>query len=346
MGDMQAAVLKAPRQLELVARPMPVAGAGEVVLRVAATAVCHTDLEIYTGNHPGVRYPVVMGHEATGVVAALGPGVSGLAPGQRVLINPIIACGHCDSCARGAENLCRNAGLFGRECDGSLSSYVCLPARYAHALPEHLALDVATIIETLAAVLHSQERVGIGAGDAVVVIGQGATGLLHTRLARIAGADPVIAVSRSPWKLELARRMGAHHAVEGSAQDVVAEVLRLTGNLGADVVVDAAGGPTILPAGIGMLRPGGRFAAFSVSHRPIPEFSTFPLYFKELSIVGSRALLPGDMTRAIELFASGAVDAHEFVTERFPLEHVAAAFKEYEHNPDRVLRFVITSDLT
>ena len=342
---MRVAVLKAPRQIDVVARPMPVAGAGEVVIRVAATALCHTDLEIYTGNHPGVRYPVVLGHESTGTVAALGPGVTGLAPGQRILINPIIACGHCDSCARGAENLCRNAGLFGRECDGSLSGYVCLPARYAHPLPHHVPLDVATIIETLAAVLHSQERAGIGAGDSVVVLGQGAAGLLHTRLARLAGADPVIAVSRSHWKLELAGRMGAHHAIDGSAQDAVPEVLRLTADLGVDVVVDAAGGPTILPAAIAMLRPGGRFAAFSVSQQPIPEFRTFPLYFKELTLVGSRALLPGDMTKAIALFASGAVDAHEFITERFPLERTAIAFQEYEHNPGRVLRLVITSDL-
>ena len=341
---MRVAVLKAPRQIDVVARPLPVAGAGEVVIRVAATALCHTDLEIYTGNHPGVRYPVVMGHESTGTVAALGPGVTGLAPGQRILINPIIACGHCDSCARGADNLCRNAGLFGREFDGSLSGYVCLPARYAHPLPDHVPLDVATLIETLAAVLHSQERAGIGAGDSVVVLGQGAAGLLHTRLARLAGADPVIAVSRSPWKLALAGRMGAHHAIDGSAQDAVPAVLRLTGDLGVDVVVDAAGGPTILPAAIAMLRPGGRFAAFSVSQQPIPEFRTYPLYFKELTLIGSRALLPGDMTKAIALFASGAVDAHEFITERFPLERTAVAFQEYEHNPGRVLRLVITSD--
>ena len=92
----RAAVLQAPRRLELSTRPKPVAGAGEVVVRVAATAVCHTDLEIYTGRHPGVRYPVVMGHEATGVVEAAGAGVTRVRLGQRVLVNPIIACGRCD----------------------------------------------------------------------------------------------------------------------------------------------------------------------------------------------------------------------------------------------------------
>ena len=160
----------------------------------------------------------------------------------------------------------------------------------------------------------------------------------------LAGADPVISVSRSPWKLELAERMGAHHVVSEAAQAAVPEVLRLTGGEGAAVVVDAAGGPTILPAAIGMLRPGGRIAAFSVSHRPLEGFSSFPLYFKEISIVGSRALLPRNMTRAIDLFASGQVEAGAFITSRFALGSIATAFETYEHNPERVLRIVITSE--
>src|SRR3989304_27470 len=136
--------------------------------------------------HPGVRYPVVMGHEATGTVTAGGDGggegVAGLAPGANVLINPIIACGRCDCCARGAENLCRNAGLFGREVEGSMSVYVRLAARNVHVLPAHLPLADATLIETLATVRHAQERVGIVEGAPVGVLGRGATGRRHPRL--------------------------------------------------------------------------------------------------------------------------------------------------------------------
>src|SRR2546426_12448689 len=112
---MLAAVLQAPRRLELLRRPEPVARRGEARVRVAATAVCHTDLEIYTGRHPGVRLPVVMGHEATGVVEAIGDGGARVQPGPAVLLNPIIACGAGDSCARGHRNLFRNPRLFGRE---------------------------------------------------------------------------------------------------------------------------------------------------------------------------------------------------------------------------------------
>lgn len=336
-----AAVLQAPRRLELVARPTPVARRGEAVVRVAATAVCHTDLEIYTGRHPGVRFPVVMGHEATGVVEAVGDGVARVQPGQAVLLNPIIACGACDSCARGHGNLCRNAGLFGREMDGSLAEHVVLPERYLYPLPAHVPLAAATLIETLATVRHAQERARIAPGESVVVLGQGVAGLLHTQLAKLSGACPVVAVSRSPWKLELARRRHADRVVNSAHEDVIAAVREATAGRGADVVVDAAGDPALIAPAIEMLAPGGRLVVYGISHRPVPDFTTFPLYFKELTLYGSRALTPGDFAPAIELVASGAVDVDGFITASYPLERVAAAFEEYERSADSVLRLVI-----
>ena len=340
---MHAAVLEAPRRFDIAERAVPRPRDGEVVVHVAATAVCHTDLSIYTGDHPGVRYPVVLGHEATGRVEALGDGVTGLKTGQPVIINPIISCGRCDSCVRGDAHLCRNAGLFGREVDGSMSEYVCLPSRYIHALPEKLPLPNATLIETLATVRHAQERLGIKAGESVAVLGQGTTGLLHTRLAVLAGANPVIAISRSRWKLDMASAMGAHHVLDVPAEKAVAEVVRLTGGSGADVVIDTAGGAQTLEAGLSMLRPGGRLSPYAVSHECCSGFTTFPLYYKEVSIIGSRALTAADMQPSIDLVASGDIDVSKFVSATYPLEHAPEAFREYESNPGRVLRIVISS---
>lgn len=340
---MRTAALLAPRRFGIIERPAPSAAAGEVVVRTAATAVCHTDLGIYTGEHPGVRYPVVLGHESTGVIETVGEDVSGLAPGQPVIINPIISCGHCDTCRRGAPHLCRNAGLFGREVDGSLSEFVNLPARYLHALPPQMPLADATLIETLATVRHAQQRLALAAGESVVVLGMGTTGLLHARLAVLAGAATVIVVSRSRWKLDMAQRMGAHHALDTGAEQAVDEVLRLTGGDGADVVIDTVGGDATLKAGIDMLRPGGRYSPYAVSHACCPAFSTFPLYYKEISIIGSRALHPTDMAPSIDLVASGKIDVAGFVSASYPLARTAEAFEEYERNPGRVLRIVIDS---
>lgn len=338
---MEAAVLRRPRRFEIVDRPRPVPGAGEVVVRIAATAVCHTDLEIYTGRHPGVQYPVIMGHEATGTLEAVAEDVTGLRPGQHVLINPVIACGHCDPCLRGAGHLCRNSGILGRELEGSLAQCLRLAAGYVHPLPPELPLNEATLIETLATVRHGQERVGLAADESVAVLGQGTTGLLHTRLAILAGAKPVIAVSRTKWKLDMATRMGAHHSVLASAESAVDEVLRLTGGAGVDVVVDTAGGAAQFAAGIAMLRPGGRLCAFAISHESLSNFSLFPFYYDEISIIGSRALTPRDIDQSIALVASGKIDVSGFVTKSYPFERTAAAFEEYERNPGGILRLLI-----
>jgi L-iditol 2-dehydrogenase len=341
--DSRVAILRAPRTFELVDRTRPAPREGEALVKIAATAVCHTDLDMYTGANKSVHYPVVLGHESTGTVEALGSEGSGLSLGQSVLINPVITCGHCDSCERGLEHLCRNAGLFGREIEGSLNQYVTLDTRYLYPLPEKLPMDDATIVETLATVRHAQQRAQLQAGESVVVLGQGTTGLLHTRLAALTGCDPVIAVSRTRWKLERAMGMGAREAVERDAKDAVQEVIRLTGGAGADVVIDTAGGPDTMKAGIDMLRPGGRFCSFSLSHDPVVGVSAFPLYYKEVSIIGSRALTAKDISASIDLVGAGKIDVSGFVSSTYPLDQAAEAFKEYEGNPGRILRIVIDS---
>lgn len=340
---MLIAVLQAPRQINIVERSQLEPSPGEVLVRTGATAVCHTDLSLYTGHHPGVRYPIVMGHESTGTVEAVGDGVTGLRAGLNVIVNPIVTCGYCDCCARGAGHLCRNAGLIGREFEGSLSQFMRVPARCLFTLPPALPLDQATLIETLATVRHAQQRAAIEAGESVAVLGQGTSGLLHTRLAVLAGAAPVIAVSRTRFKLEMAMKMGAQHAVQAAVADAVDEVIRLTGGKGVDVIIDTTGGAATLKAGIDMLRPGGRFCSFSLGHEPFTEVSAFPLYFKEVSIIGSRALTDDDMAPSIELVASGKIDVKGFITSTYPLSHTAAAFEEYEGNPNRILRIVIDS---
>lgn len=341
---MQSVVLKAPRQFDICKRPRPAARDGEVIVKIAATAVCHTDLDMFMGGNGKLQYPIVLGHEATGTISSIADDNTALIVGQKVLINPVLTCGHCDSCMRGLDHLCRNAGLFGREVEGSLNQFVSLDPRYLFPLPDHLPMPEATIIETLATVRHAQERAHLAPGESVVVLGQGTAGLLHTRLAALTGCAPVIAVSRTRWKLDRAISMGARHAVECSAEAAVDEVLRLTGGFGADIVIDTAGGAQTVRAGIDMLRPGGRFCSFSLSHEPIQGVSTFPLYFKEISIIGSRALTPADINASIELVASGKIDVAGFITTTYPLNRTAEAFAEYEGNPSRILRIIIDAE--
>jgi threonine dehydrogenase-like Zn-dependent dehydrogenase len=138
-------------------------------------------------------------------------------------------------------------------------------------------------------------------------------------------------------------RKGAHHAIEASAEDAVGEVLRLTGGVGADVVIDTSGSAKSLMAGIEMLRPGGCLNPFAVSEEIVAGFSTFPLYYKEINIIGSRALTRHDMAPSIELVAAGKIDVSGFISATYPLNRTGAAFEDYERNPGRILRIVIDS---
>jgi L-iditol 2-dehydrogenase len=220
---------------------------------------------------------------------------------------------------------------------------VSLPSEYVFLLPPNVSLADATIIETLATVRHSQERTHIKPGDSVVVFGGGTAGLLHVRLAVLSGADPVMVISRSKWKLDMGLAMGAKHAIQKDAEAAVDDVLKFTNGEGADVIIDTAGTPDTLRIGIDMLKPGGRFASFSLGHEAFQGFSPFPLYYKELTIIGSRGLVAEDMQPSIDLVASGKIDVAGFVSNTYPLTQAAAAFKEYEENPGRILRLVIDS---
>jgi threonine dehydrogenase-like Zn-dependent dehydrogenase len=141
----------------------------------------------------------------------------------------------------------------------------------------------------------------------------------------------------------MATQMGAHHAVDVSAEKAVGEVTRLTGGSGADVVIDTAGGASVFMAAIDMLRPGGRLAPYAISHECCPGFTTFPMYYKEISIIGSRALTDDDMAPSVDLVASGKIDVSNFVSASYPLDRTPEAFEEYERNPGKVLRIVIDS---
>jgi 2-desacetyl-2-hydroxyethyl bacteriochlorophyllide A dehydrogenase len=337
----RAAVLEAPRDLRVVERPAAAPGRSQARVRIAATAVCHTDLEIYTGRHPGVRYPVIMGHESAGIVEEVGPDVTRVRPGQCVVVNPIAECGTCDCCARGQGYLCRRAGLMGRELPGSLADHMIVAETALQPFPDVLSPTVATLIETLATVRHAQERARVVPGESVVVLGQGTTGLMHTQLARRSGALPVIAVSRSASKLAMARRMKADHVVDAGRQDAVAAVLDITSGQGADLVIDAAGAPELMRPAVEMLRPGGRLLVYGISNRTVPDFTMFPMYMKELTLIGSRALTSADLEAATRLVAGGAIDVDGFITGSYPLEAAATAFAEYERAPESILRLVI-----
>ena len=222
---MKAMLLNAPERLAFddVARPTP--GPGEILIRVTNSGICGTDLKIYRGAIP-VAYPRIMGHEMIGEVADAG-GQSGFRTGDRVIVDPQLFCGSCFHCRIGQTHLCMNGQLIGRDTNGGFAEYVVAPATHVFRLPDSIDRRTAPLIQVLTTCVHAQRLTKLFLGESVVVLGLGVTGQLHTQLARARGANPVIGVTRSAARRELAEKLGAHMTIrcggEGGALEKVLE---------------------------------------------------------------------------------------------------------------------------
>ncbi|RJQ09452.1 MAG: hypothetical protein C4551_03835 [Bacillota bacterium] len=323
---MKAAVLRGPEDLVIGRIERPVPGPGEVLVRVMATALCGTDLAVYRGHFKRVVYPIVPGHESAGQVEENGPGVAGLQAGDRVVINPLAFCGRCRFCLRGDTPLCPQGGLLGRDRPGTFAEFAIVKAAQCHLLPESIGWGDATGLVVLASVLRGQRRAGLSLGTSVVVIGQGVSGLLHTRLAKAAGASPVVGLSRTEWKLELALRLGADLVVEAGQRDAVDKVKRATRG-GPDIVIDTVATDQTLGMAFRLAGPGAVILAFGVDPSPISSLSSHTLYSGEYSVVGVRAMSPRDVDLAIRAVTDERVDIGFLVTQRHPLDNLPAVMR-------------------
>ncbi|HLH26914.1 MAG TPA: alcohol dehydrogenase catalytic domain-containing protein [Chloroflexota bacterium] len=308
--------------LEEVAVPTP--GAGEAVVRVAAAGVCHTELQFLAGTlNLGVT-PLTLGHEIAGTVERVGPAVRAVAPGDRVVVYYYAPCGECRWCASGQENLCPNtAEQVGFTADGGFAPYVRVPAHNLVPVPESLPLDeAATVGCSVATALHAVRAVAdVRLGETAVVYGVGAVGFALVQLARLAGAR-VIAVGRTPEKLELARALGADATVNAAAEDPVAAVLALTDGEGAEVVFEGVASAATMDDAVRMLCRRGRlvFVGYGAD-----TFAVNPLLLvlREARVLGAVGNTLAELREAVALAASGRVRA--VVGARWPLEQADAA---------------------
>jgi L-iditol 2-dehydrogenase len=292
-----------------------------VLVAPRSLGVCGTDRKIFSGSIP-VAYPRIMGHEIVGEVVAP---ADGLAAGTRVIVDPSITCGRCARCLEGRGNICEAGGLLGRDRDGGFRQEIAVPSAYLHVLPPEIPDDVAPLVQVLTTCVHAQRRVGIFPGDAVAIVGMGVTGLLHLQLARLRGARPVVCVTRSERKLELARELGADETVTADER-AVDRVRELTGG-GPDVVIECAGLVSTLASSVRMARPGARILAYGTIAATEGAFPYYDLYYKELSIENARSAGSEDYPVAIGSTAAGRIRLDPLVTHRFSLDQTAEAFR-------------------
>lgn len=350
---MLAVVFPRPNEFEIADLPKPEARTGEILVRVKSTTICATDFKIFHGLYPGVTYPHIPGHEWGGEVVAVGSGVTGLHPGDKVGVEVHVGCETCPRCMEGLYNLCENYGRpetghahIGFTIPGGLAEYCAIPARAAHRLPDDLDFDHGAFTDSVGIALWAFERAGKGcAGERVAILGPGAFGLLSVQLARLSGAKQVIAVGAESdtLRLALARELGADVTINaGEVDNPVQAVRNLTAGRGADLVIEFAGTAEAGRQAVEMARRGGRVVLCgSTSPGRQLEVDLSTIVRGHLNLFGSVANPGGISRRANILMQSGLVDIHPLITHHLPLSEFAQAWGLFQERQENVIRAML-----
>lgn len=336
--------LHGPRDLRMHDEPIPEPGVGEVRLRITSVGVCASDLHYYRDGRIGatlVTEPLVIGHEAAGVVDALGEGVTSHKVGDRVAIEPTNSCGECEFCRAGHYNVCPNVRFFGTPPeDGCFREYLTWPAALALKVPDSMTYDEAAIVEPMAVGIYAVELAKLSGDETVAVLGAGAIGLSAVQAARVAGVKRIIVSEPVQARRDLAKRLGASEVIDPSTSDAEKEFARLTDGHGPDVVIECTGEDDATRAASRIVRILGRIVVVGIPDRDDYTFEASPSRRKEMTVVFCRRSNLAAET-AIEWVAEGKVDAACMATHRFPLEDTAKAMELAISKSDGVVRAVI-----
>ncbi len=307
----------------------PEAGPGEVLIRVRAASICGSDLGIYdfTPAYSGMALPVVMGHEFSGVVEAVGEGVEGYGAGDRVLSRSMVSCGECRFCIAGMDNLCESSSLFGIHQDGGFAEYVSVPRGLLYPIPEGMSFEEAALVEPLSNAVHFvNDLTPVEQGDLAVVLGIGPIGLFSAQLLRIAGAEVIVTgISVDTERFEIAGRLGLE-AVNVDEVDPVGLVMERTSGRGADVALVAVGASSAVHQAVRLVRKRGHVTVVGIFPGDVAAPMT-TVVRREITLAGAYDARAENFEEAVELIESGRITAAELVTHRFPLEEAERAFE-------------------
>ena len=314
---MQAVVFEGPGDVQFKDVPVPEIAGDEVLIRTKYAAVCGTDVHMLEGAFPA-KAGIVMGHEASGVVEAIGSRVTHLEPGQPVVTSPIVVCGACKPCRSGRYNICRYRRHLGIEADGVYAKYFKLPGYSVYPAPEGLDPKEAALVEPAAVGYHAVCRAAPTPSETVVIIGDGPIGLFILESVAAFGAQRIILSGHRKRRLDLAAELGADRVVRPPEEDLKAIVMEETDGAGADLVIEAAGRPETIAESVHLARSAGRIMMVGIPGKPIP-FDFIDLVRREVDLLTSDASLYATELPH-ELVAKRILDARPLITHTFPFD--------------------------
>jgi L-iditol 2-dehydrogenase len=335
---MKALLLKKYMELELTDMPQPEIGANDVLVRVQACGICGSDVHGLDGSTGRRIPPLVMGHEAAGIISDVGRDVKAWKPGDRVTFDSTVSCGYCHFCRRGEINLCDNRQVLGVSCgdyrrNGAFAEYVAVPQNILYRLPDGLAFEHAAMIEAVSIAVHAVNLTPHALGDTAVVVGSGMIGQLTVQAAKVAGFGRVFAVDIDDAKLERAKNLGADEVFNSKNCDVAAELAARTNGHGVDAALEAVGATDPIKTAISCVRKGGTVTLIG-NISPKIELGLQPIVTRQIRLQGSCAS-SGEYPACIELLSSGAIKVDTMISARSPLDEAASWFDRlYRHEPN------------
>ncbi len=345
---MKALLLSEYKKLELTEMPVPVIGPEDVLIQVKACGICGSDIHGYDGSTGRRIPPLVMGHEASGVIAEVGKAVQGWKVGDRVTFDSTVSCGRCYFCQRGEINLCENRQVLGVSCNefrrhGAFAEFVSVPQNILYSLPDTFPFHYAAMIEAVSIAVHAVNLTPMPLGSSALVVGSGMIGLLVVQTLRLAGCGLIIAVDLEDSKLDLAKTLGADVGLNPKTTDVVKAVQELTGGRGADVAIEVVGAAKTIDTAIHAVKKGGSVTLVG-NITPRVEIPLQVVVSRQIRLQGSAAS-SGEFPQCIDLLARGAIKVDPIISALAPLEQGAEWFQRLYANEPGLMKVVLQPGL-
>jgi len=307
-------------------------------MRLRAAGICGSDIQGFAGEHPLMTLPRVLGHEMAGELEAVGSQVSRFSPGDHVVVDPMLRCGHCRPCRLGRYNCCENLEVLGIHTDGGFAEFMVLPQGQVYAVPHDLPWEVGALVEPLAVGAHGVARAEVANGERVVVLGAGTIGLAALLAAKQHQVQ-VVVVDILDWKLERAQALGADLALNPATEDAVAAVMDFTHGQGAEVVLEAAGSPITVASTVSYLASAGRIGIIGITGQEIPIYQS-EFTRKEVDVYFSRNSVD-QFPRVIFRIARGEIDPRRLISHRFPFREVEKALQMARERREEVGKIIL-----
>jgi 2-desacetyl-2-hydroxyethyl bacteriochlorophyllide A dehydrogenase len=337
------ALVTAPGIVEFQTRNLPDLGAREVLIQIKAAAICGSDLHIFKGLHPSAALPVAIGHEAAGQISAVGKEVQKHKIGDRVTIEPVIACGKCDFCIRGEYHLCVNVSFQYRQGQGAFATYFIASEERVFKLPDHLSYEEGALVEPLAVALHAVKKSNLRLGQTCAVFGAGAIGLLVAMLARRTTASPVFVADINSFRLLKALELGATEVINSLEANPVDRIMEITRQMGVDRSFEAVGLEATLLQALKSLKKGGSATLLGIFEKPEAFLPVNLFVQREIILAGSQGYC-WDFQDSLTLLENGSVDLKQLITHRLKLADLQQGFETLLNPQNNAIKVVINLD--